>query len=63
MARIRFPEDWRPSREDRKFALRHGMNPNAVAHALRSLQQADSVMFRAWVRQRAIEAPNIFPLF
>ena len=62
MARTRLG-DWCPSREDRKFALRHGMNPNAVAYALRGCRQPDSVKWRAWILCRAIEAPRIFPLF
>jgi hypothetical protein len=70
MARIRSvqPEGWRPSREDEAFALRHGMNPNGVAHALRHHRQAasdadGSAMWHDWVLRHAIEAPVIFPLF
>jgi len=68
MARIRHDLnqgafDRRPSREDEKFALRHGMNPKAVAHALRGGRQAKSIRWRAWVRRHAKEAPRVFPLF
>jgi hypothetical protein len=55
--RPRLAENWRPSPEDRAFALRHGMNPNAVAHALRDCRQTDSAAWCAWVECRAIEAP------
>ena len=69
----RFPDGWRPRREDEKFALRHGMNPKAVAHALRARWRAglgaegnqtdESAEWCAWVLAHAIEGPPIFPLF
>ena len=66
------PEGWRPSHEDEAFALRHGMNPKGVVHALRQQRRIVSAnggtpdwsaIFRDWVAAHAIEAPIIFPLF
>jgi hypothetical protein len=61
MARIRSVlQDWRPSPEDQDFALRHGMNPNGVAYALRhhlrAVSAADgSALWHDWVRHHAVE--------
>ena len=61
----RLPGHCRPSPEDRHFALRHGMNPKGVAHALRDDRQAvsggngrttdGSAIWRDWVQRHAIE--------
>ena len=58
-------EAWRPSLEDRRFALRHGQNPKGVAEALRTrgravlgagARKADrSAAWRAWVSDNAVE--------